>query len=148
VGTGFFKPNITSIISDMYKGKESKKEGAYTIFYMRVNAGAFFRMMLCGYLTVNYDWSWGFGSSVLFMMLGMLQFWLAKDLFGNVRGKPSIKHVVEISQNINEEAPKEQEEAEEDEKLNPFTMLDKILIVLSSLGGLIYLFNDPLEKIE
>src|SRR5690606_16733119 len=77
-----------------------------------------------------------------------LQSWLAKDLFGNVGGKPSIKHVVEISQNINEEAPKEQEEAEEDEKLNPFTMLDKILIVLSSLGGLIYLFNYHLEKIE
>ncbi|HLV69486.1 MAG TPA: peptide MFS transporter [Xanthomarina sp.] len=148
VGTGFFKPNITSIISDMYKGKESKKDGAYTIFYMGVNAGAFFGMMLCGYLAENYGWSWGFGLAGIFMMLGMLQFWLAKDLFGNVGGKPSIKHVVEISQNINEEAPKEQEEAEEDEKLNPFTMLDKILIVLSSLGGLIYLFNDPLEKIE
>ncbi len=148
VGTGFFKPNITSIISDMYKGKESKKDGAYTIFYMGVNAGAFFGMMLCGYLAENYGWSWGFGLAGIFMMLGMLQFWLAKDLFGNVGGKPSIKHVVEISQNINEEAPKEQEVAEVDEKLNPFTMLDKILIVLSSLGGLIYLFNDPLEKIE
>jgi len=40
VGTGFFKPNITSIISTMYKGKEAKKDGAYTIFYMGVNAGA------------------------------------------------------------------------------------------------------------
>ena len=41
IGTGFFKPNITSMISEMYKGKESKKDGAYTIFYMGVNAGAF-----------------------------------------------------------------------------------------------------------
>lgn len=148
VGTGFFKPNITSIISDMYKGKESKKDGAYTIFYMGVNAGAFFGMMLCGYLAENYGWSWGFGLAGIFMLLGMLQFWLAKDLFGNVGGKPSIKHVVEIPQNINEEAPKEQEEPDADEKLNPFTMFDKILVVLSSLGGLIYLFNDPLEKID
>ncbi|WP_417889362.1 peptide MFS transporter [Xanthomarina gelatinilytica] len=148
VGTGFFKPNITSIISEMYKGKESKKDGAYTIFYMGVNAGAFFGMMLCGYLAENYGWSWGFGLAGIFMLLGMLQFWLAKDLFGNVGGKPSIKHVVEIPQNINEEAPKEQEEPDADEKLNPFTMFDKILVVLSSLGGLIYLFNDPLEKID
>lgn len=148
VGTGFFKPNITSIISEMYKGKESKKDGAYTIFYMGVNAGAFFGMMLCGYLAENYGWSWGFGLAGIFMLLGMLQFWLAKDLFGNVGGKPSIKHEVEIPQNINEEAPKEQEEPDADEKLNPFTMFDKILVVLSSLGGLIYLFNDPLEKID
>src|SRR5690554_2955295 len=148
IGTGFFKPNITSVISEMYKDLPEKKDGAYTIFYMGVNAGAFFGMMLCGYLAENYGWSWGFGLAGIFMMLGMLQFWLAKDLFGNVGGKPSIKHVVEISQNINEEAPKEQEEAEEDEKLNPFTMFDKILVVLSSLGGLIYLFNDPLEKID
>ncbi|MFL0353919.1 peptide MFS transporter [Xanthomarina sp. GH4-25] len=148
VGTGFFKPNITSIISEMYKGKESKKDGAYTIFYMGVNAGAFFGMMLCGYLAENYGWSWGFGLAGIFMFLGMLQFWLAKDLFGNVGGKPSIKHVVEIPQNINEDAPKEQEDAAVDEKLNPFTMFDKILVVLSSVGGLIYLFNDPLEKID
>ena len=50
IGTGFFKPNITSIISEMYTYLPEKKDGAYTIFYMGVNAGAFFGMMLCGYL--------------------------------------------------------------------------------------------------
>ncbi|SDR89120.1 proton-dependent oligopeptide transporter, POT family [Formosa sp. Hel1_31_208] len=148
IGTGFFKPNITSIISEMYKGKESKKDGAYTIFYMGVNAGAFFGMMLCGYLAENYGWSWGFGLAGIFMFLGMLQFWLAKELFGKIGAKPSKIHEVELPQNINEESPAEQEEAEIDEKLNPFTLFDKVLIVLSSLGGLLYLFNDPLEKIE
>ena len=147
IGTGFFKPNITSIISEMYKGKESKKDGAYTIFYMGVNAGAFFGMMLCGYLAENFGWSWGFGLAGIFMFLGMLQFWLAKDLFGSIGAKPSKIHEVELPQNINEESPAEQEEAKSDAKLNPFTMFDKILIILSSVGGLLYLFNDPLEKI-
>jgi len=147
IGTGFFKPNITSIISEMYKGKESKKDGAYTIFYMGVNAGAFFGMMLCGYLAENFGWSWGFGLAGIFMFLGMLQFWLAKDLFGSIGAKPSKIHEVELPQNINEESPAEHEEALADAKLNPFTMFDKILIVLSSVGGLLYLFNDPLEKI-
>ena len=41
-GSGFFKPNMTSIISEMYKDRPEKKDGAYTIFYMGVNAGAFF----------------------------------------------------------------------------------------------------------
>ncbi len=147
IGTGFFKPNITSIISEMYKGKESKKDGAYTIFYMGVNAGAFFGMMLCGYLAENYGWSWGFGLAGIFMFLGMLQFWLAGSLFGSIGAKPSKVYEVELPQNINEESPKENQESNLEGKLNPFTFFDKILIVLSSVGGLLYLFNDPLEKI-
>lgn len=147
IGTGFFKPNITSIISEMYKGKESKKDGAYTIFYMGVNAGAFFGMMLCGYLAENYGWSWGFGLAGIFMFLGMLQFWLAGNLFGSVGAKPSKVYEVELPQNINEEYPVDASTNQSEEKLNPFTLFDKILIILSSVGGLLYLFNDPLEKI-
>ncbi len=149
LGTGFFKPNMTSMISDMYKGKESKKDGAYTIYYMGVNAGAFFGMMLCGYLAENYGWSYGFGLAGIFMLLGLVQFWLAKDLFGSIGGKPSGVNEVELPQNINEESPKPHNlKAEQTEKLNPFTTFDKVLMILSSLGGLLYLFNDPLEKIE
>ncbi|WP_418508487.1 peptide MFS transporter [Corallibacter sp.] len=146
IGTGFFKPNITSIISTMYKGKESKKDGAYTIFYMGVNAGAFFGMMLCGYLAENFGWSYGFGLAGIFMLLGMLQFWLAGSLFGSIGAKPTKVHEVELPQNINEEAPKAHD-AESEEKLNPFTMFDKVLMTLSAIGGLLYLFNDPMEKI-
>ena len=148
IGTGFFKPNITSIISEMYKGKESKKDGAYTIFYMGVNAGAFFGMMLCGYLAENFGWSWGFGLAGIFMFLGMLQFWLAGSLFGSIGAKPSKVYEVELPQNINEDGPVVRDKNNIDEKLNPFTLFDKILILLSSVGGLLYLFNDPLEKIE
>lgn len=147
IGTGFFKPNMTSMISEMYKGKESKKDGAYTIYYMGVNAGAFFGMMLCGYLAENIGWSYGFGLAGIFMLGGLVQFWLAKDLFGEIGEKPSKVYEVELPQNINEEHPKEHDETKENDKLNPFTSLDKILIALSALGGLFYLFNDPLSKI-
>lgn len=143
IGTGFFKPNITSMISEMYKGKESKKDGAYTIFYMGVNAGAFFGMMLCGYLAENIGWSWGFGIAGIFMFLGMLQFWLAKDLFGSIGEKPPKTNNVEITKNLSET----NKDTETEEKPNPFTSLDKILIVLSALGGILYLFNDPMSKI-
>jgi POT family proton-dependent oligopeptide transporter len=147
VGTGFFKPNMTSMISEMYKGKESKKDGAYTIYYMGVNAGAFFGMMLCGYLAENVGWSYGFGLAGIFMLLGLIQFWLAKDFFGQIGERPSKVHEVELPQNINEENVIVDETKADEEKLNPFTMIDKILIILSSLGGLLYLFNGPLEKI-
>ena len=147
IGTGFFKPNMTSMISEMYKGKESKKDGAYTIYYMGVNAGAFFGMMLCGYLAENIGWSYGFGLAGIFMLGGLIQFWLAKDLFGQIGEIPSKIHEVELPQNINEESPQQHDPTLEVEKLNPFTTLDMVLIFLSSLGGVLYLFNDPLSKI-
>ncbi|GAA4307600.1 hypothetical protein GCM10023115_38050 [Pontixanthobacter gangjinensis] len=139
VGTGFFKPNITSIISELYEGKPEKKDGAYTIFYMGVNAGAFFGMMLCGYLAEKIGWSWGFGLAGIFMLLGTLQFWLAKPLFGKIGGVPDkeleAKHL------------KEEEKTGVAHKPNPFTLLDKILVVASAGIGFTYLINDPLSRI-
>lgn len=148
IGTGFFKPNITSIISEMYKTRESKKDGAYTIFYMGVNAGAFFGMMLCGYLAENYGWHWGFGLAGIFMLLGMLQFILAHKIFGKIGDRPARKEDVVIPVDEREETPVEvEEEVKAAIKLNPFTVFDYVLIVLSSIGGLLYLFNDPLDTI-
>ncbi|MBO3099632.1 peptide MFS transporter [Gelidibacter pelagius] len=148
LGTGFFKPNITSIISEMYKTRESKKDGAYTIFYMGVNAGAFFGMMLCGYLAENYGWAYGFGLAGIFMLLGMLQFLLAHKIFGKIGAAPSKKIDVVFHEGEDVTDPEViKEEVEVASKLNPFITFDKILIALSSVGGLIYLFNDPIEKI-
>lgn len=138
IGTGFFKPNITSIISEMYKGKDEKKDGAYTIFYMGVNSGAFFGMMLCGYLGETYGWSYGFGLAGIFMLLGCLQFWLATPIFGNIGSKANVKSNKDNAS----------QELKDDDKRNPFKTIDYILIVLAAIGGLLYLFNDPLVKIE
>ena len=139
IGTGFFKPNITSIISEMYEGKPDKKDGAYTIFYMGVNAGAFFGMMLCGYLAEKIGWSWGFGLAGIFMLLGTLQFWLAKPLFGKIGGVPD--------KELEEKHQREEEEKGVSHKPNPFTLLDKILVVASAGIGFTYLINDPLSRI-
>jgi len=147
IGTGFFKPNITSVISEMYKGNDAKKDGAYTIFYMGVNAGGFFGIMLCGYLAENVGWSWGFGLAGIFMFLGMIQFWLSKNLFGNIGAKPSEKYEVELPQNINEEAPIKHQDEQESDKLNHFTLIDKILISLTTIMGFTWLINDPMSKI-
>ncbi|MCK5815792.1 MAG: peptide MFS transporter [Flavobacteriaceae bacterium] len=88
-GNGFFKPNITSIINGVYKNAQEKKDGAFTIFYMGVNAGAFLGIMLCGYIGETYGWHFGFGLAGIFMFLGMLQFWFAQGIFGDVGKKPT-----------------------------------------------------------
>ena len=147
IGTGFFKPNITSIISEMYKEKPEKKDGAYTIFYMGVNAGGFFGMLLCGYLAEKVGWAWGFGLAGVFMILGTLQFWLSGNLFGAIGDKPTKVHEVEISQNINEEYPEKRAIENTKEKQNSYTIVDKVLIVISSVIGVCYAINDPVSKI-
>ncbi len=147
IGTGFFKPNITSIISEMYTYLPEKKDGAYTIFYMGVNAGAFFGMMLCGYLAEKVGWSWGFGLAGIFMLLGMLQFWLAGPLFGKIGGKPN--KGVDPNEVFEEELTDEVtgKIIPNKSSRNPFTRLDKILILITSVIGLLYLINDPVSKI-
>lgn len=140
IGTGFFKPNMTSILSQMYKDFPEKKDGAYTIFYMGVNAGAFFGMMLCGYLAEKIGWHWGFGLAGVFMLLGTLQFWLAKPIFGTIGDKPT-----KASRLAADNASKAS--TNEEDKLNPFTLIDKILIGVTTLIGLLYAFGDPLNKI-
>ncbi|WP_400262606.1 peptide MFS transporter [Sphingobacterium sp. SG20118] len=135
IGTGFFKPNMPSILGEMYKDLPEKKDGAYTIFYMGVNAGAFFGMMLCGYIAETQGWHWGFGLAGIFMLLGTLQFVFAKPLMGNLG-------VLDTSKELSNE---EQLLADSD-KRNPFTSLDYILISIVSIIGFLYAFNDPLSK--
>ncbi len=83
IGNGLFKPNISSIVGKLYDDPD-KKDGAYTIFYMGINAGAFLGIMLCGYLGEKIGWSYGFGLAMIFMIAGAVQFWLSGDLFGNI----------------------------------------------------------------
>jgi len=147
VGTGFFKPNITSIISEMYQYNPEKKDGAYTIFYMGVNAGAFFGMMLCGYLAEKIGWSYGFGLAGVFMLLGTLQFWLSGNLWGSIGDKPSNVHEAELGQGITAVKPEDRNDNGDDEPENPFTTLDKVLMALSAVIGLGYAINDPMSKI-
>lgn len=148
IGTGFFKPTMTSIISQMYKDLPQKKDGAYTIFYMGVNAGAFFGMMLCGYLAEKVGWSWGFGLAGVFMLLGLLQFWFAKPLFGTIGEKPSknkeeesVIQVIEPTEDLLDTPRAESVIVKE--KLNPFTTFDKIFTVISAIFGLVYLLHGP-----
>ena len=149
IGTGFFKPNMTSIVSEMYKDFPEKKDGAYTIFYMGVNAGAFFGMMLCGYLAETVGWAWGFGLAGIFMALGTLQFWLAKPIFGKI-GDPPIKSAALGAERSDgdQEALDSSLAKDGEEPANPFTTLDKILIAICSIIAFVYLINDPLSKIK
>ena len=107
-GNGLFKPNMTSIINGMYVNAQAKKDGAFTIFYMGVNAGAFLGILLCGYIGETQGWHYGFSLAGVFMFLGTLQFWLAQGIFGKVGLSPSKAKEYE-SANENKESSAAQE---------------------------------------
>ena len=91
IGNGLFKPNISSIVGQLYKDDDIRKDGAYTIFYMGINCGAFLGILLCGYLGETIGWHWGFGLAGIFMFFGMLQFYFAQNIFGSIGLKPEKK---------------------------------------------------------
>ncbi len=134
-GNGFFKPNMTSIISEMYKDRPEKKDGAYTLFYMGVNAGAFFGILLCGYLGEKVGWSYGFGLAGIFMFFGMLQFWLSQNIFGDIGLKPSAESKAKV-------------QAADTDKRNPFTPIQLVLIAIMATLGLLWILNAPVSKIS
>lgn len=88
LGNGLFKPNISSIVGQLYKSNDKEKDAGYTIFYMGINAGAFLGILLCGYIGEKIGWHYGFGLAGIFMFLGMLQFYFAQKLFGEIGVRP------------------------------------------------------------
>ena len=84
LGNGFFKPNISSMVGQMYKDQGKIKDAAYTIFYMGINSGAFLGILLCGYIGETVNWHYGFGLAGIFMLFGMLQFHYGQKIFGDI----------------------------------------------------------------
>ena len=77
VGNGYFKPNISSMLGTYYTQDDPRKDGAFTIFYMGVNIGAFLSTLTCGYVGEQISWHYGFGLAGIGMALGLILFYWA-----------------------------------------------------------------------
>lgn len=80
-GNGFFKPNISTMVGQLYEDNDSRKDAAYTIFYMGINAGAFIAPLVCGYLGENVDFKWGFLVAGIGMLISLLVFYITKNKY-------------------------------------------------------------------
>ena len=87
VGAGFLKANISVMVGQLYPRTDPRRDGAYTIFYIGINMGAFIGTLIAGYLGETYGWSYGFGAAGIGMLLGLIVFvWGRPLLMG--RGEP------------------------------------------------------------
>jgi len=96
LGNGFFKPNISSMVGQLYPEGSPLKDSGYTIFYMGINIGAFLGILICGYLGERVGWHYGFGAAGIGMTLGLILFASLQFMLGDVGLKPvKVKTVVE-----------------------------------------------------
>lgn len=74
VGNGFFKPNISSMVGELYAEHSPKRDGGFTIFYIGINLGGAMAPLLCGYVGETFGWHYGFGLATLGMLIGIAVF--------------------------------------------------------------------------
>ncbi|HET7274016.1 MAG TPA: peptide MFS transporter [Longimicrobiaceae bacterium] len=75
LGTGLLKPNISSMVGELYREEESaRRDAGFSIFYMGINLGAFIAPLVCGWLGQQVDWHLGFAAAGVGMVLGLIQY--------------------------------------------------------------------------
>ncbi len=74
VGVGFLKPNISTIVGQLYPDGDPRRDSGFTIFYMGINLGSFTAILLCGWLGETFGWGYGFGAAGIGMILGLITF--------------------------------------------------------------------------
>ncbi|RYY26022.1 MAG: peptide MFS transporter [Sphingomonadales bacterium] len=74
VGTGFLKANISVLVGQLYRRDDVRRDGAFSIFYMGINTGAFLGPIIVGILGERIGWAYGFGAAGIGMLLGLVVF--------------------------------------------------------------------------
>jgi POT family proton-dependent oligopeptide transporter len=100
VGNGFFKANISTMVGELYHEGDKRRDGAFTIFYMGVNVGAFIAPLVCSTLGENpqLGWKYGFIAAGVGMLISVVvQLLFAQKYLGDVGKRPSAERALELA---------------------------------------------------
>jgi POT family proton-dependent oligopeptide transporter len=90
IGTGLLKPNISSMVGELYPtDQQAKRDAGFTIFYMGINIGAFISPLITGYLGEKINWHYGFAVAGLGMLIGLVQYKMNQDQLGTAGLEPT-----------------------------------------------------------
>ncbi|WP_442596518.1 peptide MFS transporter [Neobacillus sp. D3-1R] len=78
LGTGLLKPNVSTIVGEMYSEEDNRRDAGFTIFYMGINLGGFLAPLIVGSISDNYNFHYGFAIAAIGMFLGLVMFVLTK----------------------------------------------------------------------
>src|SRR6201999_996520 len=79
MGVGFLKPNISSIVGQLYEEDDPRRDPGFTLYYYGINLGAFWSSLLCGWLGLHVGWWAGFGLAGVGMPVGLGVFRLGRS---------------------------------------------------------------------
>ncbi|PWA06999.1 peptide MFS transporter [Flavobacterium laiguense] len=88
IGTGFFKPNISSMVGELYHADDHRRDAGYGMFYAGINIGGLLGGALCIYLGKYYSWQLCFLSAAVVMIIGLVTFLLTKKHLGPIGDSP------------------------------------------------------------
>ncbi|ARD23185.1 peptide MFS transporter [Shewanella japonica] len=127
IGNGLFKPNISTMVGDLYEEGDHRRDGAFTIFYMGINVGAFLSGIIVGSVVAAYDGNFqmGFLCAGIGMVLSLIiQFVFAQKLLGDIGRYPAAK------------LEKEKQKEKGDVRKEPLTKVERDRIKVIMVMGL------------
>jgi proton-dependent oligopeptide transporter, POT family len=92
IGTGFFKPNVSSMVGELYKESDGRRDAGYGMFYAGINIGGMLGGAIPIYLGKNYSWSLCFLSAAVVMIIGVVTFLLTKKHLAPIGNSPLQHH--------------------------------------------------------
>ncbi|MGB8634714.1 MAG: peptide MFS transporter [Rhodanobacteraceae bacterium] len=84
LGTGLLKPNISSMVGELYPEGGARRDAGFSIYYMGINLGAFIAPFICGTLGEKVGWHWGFGAAGVGMVIGLIQYRITQHHLGDI----------------------------------------------------------------
>ncbi len=83
MGTGLLKPNVSTVVGELYPEGGARRDAGFSIFYMGINLGAFLGPIITGALGEDFNWHWGFGAAGVGMVLGLIQYRAGAEYLGD-----------------------------------------------------------------
>jgi len=89
IGTGLLKPNVSTVVGDLYPEGGARRDAGFSIYYMGINLGAFLGPLLCGYFGEGINWHYGFSLAGIGMVAGLIQFRAGYKHLGTIGQLPA-----------------------------------------------------------
>ncbi|MGR5486711.1 peptide MFS transporter [Vibrio alfacsensis] len=141
-GNGLFKPNISTMVGDLYNEGDNRRDGAFTIFYMGINIGALLAGVISGSVTNEFGWKAGFVAAGIGMLISLvMQMTFAQSWLGDIGREPAAKRDLALKKS----AKKEPLTKEEADRIKVILVMSMFTIVFwagfEQAGGLMNIYT-------
>ncbi|MGR5301900.1 peptide MFS transporter [Vibrio alfacsensis] len=141
-GNGLFKPNISTMVGDLYNEGDNRRDGAFTIFYMGINIGALLAGVISGSVTNEFGWKAGFIAAGIGMLISLvMQMTFAQSWLGDIGREPAAKRDLALKKS----AKKEPLTKEEADRIKVILVMSMFTIVFwagfEQAGGLMNIYT-------